>query len=336
MIAWITPTLRACAGLLLCLSLPAAGDYKPPRMADGKPSLQGTWSNASITRLTRGRDYKDLVISETELAALTDAHPQVVRQRTDDHLQPEDGLLDGSDLAMGRGYNAFWIDPGREFGLVKGTRRSSWIVDPADGQIPFTATGRKQRGQRRAERAEAAGPEARALGERCLISFGGNGGPPMLNTLYNNTYEIVQTPEHLMILVEMVHDARVIPIHAGPAEARRAVSSVPRWLGNSAAWWEGDTLVVETRNWHPEQARQGPIYMSERGKVIERFTRYSAQQILYEFEVDDPIYYTRPWRGEMSFNAVDGPVYEYACHEGNMGIIGILKGARAQERAAGD
>lgn len=316
----------------LALSAAAVADYEAPRLADGRPSLQGTWSNASITRLQRGPEYSKLIISDQQVAKLTNAHPQVVRQKTDDHLNQEDGLLDGSDLARGRGYNAFWIDPGKEFGLVKGTRRTSWIVEPADGQIPYTESGRKMRGRGRAEREESAGPEARSLGERCMLSFGSSGGPPMLNTLYNNTYEIVQTPDYVVILVEMVHDVRVIPIVSGPAEAGKAHGRVERWLGDSVGWWEGDTLVVETTGWQPEQARQGPVYLSEKGRVMERFSRYSDEQILYEFTVEDPVYYSRPWRGEMSFNAIDGEVYEYACHEGNVGMVGILQGARAKER----
>ncbi|MCW8194902.1 hypothetical protein F6455_08890 [Proteobacteria bacterium 005FR1] len=322
------------APLLLSLAIPALADYEPPRTADGKASLQGIWSNSSITRLQRSDEYDTLVISGEELKNLTNAHPQVVRQKTDDHLDPGDGLLDGSDLGMGRGYNAFWIDPGKEFGLVKGTYRSSWIVEPEDGQIPFSKQGRAMRGEGRAEREESAGPEARSLGERCMIGFGGTGGPPMLNTLYNNTYQIVQTPDHLMVLVEMVHDARIIPIVDGPRAKEAEFDAIDRWLGESVAWWEGDTLVVETRNWQKQQAQQGPVYVSDKGKVTERFTRWSDDQIFYEFEVEDPVYYTRPWRGEMSFNAVEGPVYEYACHEGNIGLEGILQGARVKERQA--
>lgn len=309
--------------------------YEPPRMADGKPSLQGTWSNASITRLQRNSNHSKLIIDDNELQKLTDAHPQVVRQKTDDHLDPDDGLLDGKDLARGRGYNAFWIDPGKEYGLVKGTRRSSWITDPANGRIPF-----KQRDRRAAspaeessegdERAIAAGPEARSLGERCIIGFGGTGGPPMLNTLYNNTYQIVQTSDYIMILVEMVHDARIIPIK----DKKPLDSSIPRWLGNSIAWWDGDTLVVETTNWHPEQAKRGPVNISQNGKVTERFSRYSDEQIFYAFTVEDPEYYLQPWKGELSFNAIDEHVYEYSCHEGNLGLEGILQGARAKEREA--
>lgn len=300
--------------------------YEPPRMPDGKPVIQGTWSNASLTRLQRGRDHATLIIDDEQVEALTSEHPQVVRQNTDDGLNPEDGLLDGSDLGRGRGYNAFWIDPGREYGLVKGTRRSSWIVEPADGRIPRKP--RTSRPTNNVRRSASEGPESRSLGERCIIGFGGTGGPPMLNTLYNNTYQIVQTSDHIMILVEMVHDARIIPIRDKQAYDQ----SIPRWLGNSVGWWEDDTLVIETRNWHPAQASGGPVSVSAKGKVTERLSRYSDNQIFYEFIVDDPENYTQTWRGEMSFNATDGQVYEYSCHEGNIGLEGILQGAREQER----
>ena len=319
------------------LSCSASYAYEPPRMPDGKPSLQGMWSNASITRLQRGREHSSLIIEEGKVDELTSAHPQVVRQRTDDHLDPNDGLLDGSDLGRGRGYNAFWIDPGREYGLVKGTRRSSWIVDPANGRIP-----RNPQAQIREEedesssgnrRSAAEGPESRSLGERCIIGFGGTGGPPMLNTLYNNTYQIVQTSDYVMILVEMVHDARIVPIKSKPIKSKQEYNpTVPRWLGNSVGWWEGDTLVVETQNWHPAQASRGPVATTTEGKVTERFTRYSDRQIFYEFTVEDPNLYTQAWKGEMSFNAIDGQVYEYSCHEGNLGLEGILQGAREQEK----
>ncbi|WP_460225258.1 hypothetical protein [Aurantivibrio infirmus] len=315
--------------LLIFASCLQAADYKPPRMADGKPSLQGTWSNTSITRLQRGSEYSKLIIESENVDELTNAHPQVVRQNTDDGLNPEDGLLDGKDLGQGRGYNAFWIDPGKEFGLVKGTRRSSWIVEPSDGRIPRS---NKRPPPRMGNRNEAAGPEVRSLGERCLIGFGGTGGPPMLNTLYNNTYQIVQTPNHVMILVEMVHDARIVTLVDPKDPMRHKYSGVQRWLGNSIGWWEGDTLVVETTNWRTEQAQTGPVMMSEKGKVTERFTRYSEQQIFYEFIVEDSEYYTQAWRGEMSLNTVSDSVYEYACHEGNIGMVGILQGARREEK----
>jgi len=238
-------------------------------------------------------------------------------------------LLDGSDLGKGRGYNAFWVDPGTRYGIVKGEARTSWIVEPEDGRIPFSDAGNDLRRVNRAKFSGNDGPEGRALGERCIIGFGSTGGPPMNNVLYNNMYQIVQTDDYVMILVEMVNDARIIPIsdEHRPAEHKR-------WLGDSIGRWEGDTLVVETINLHPQQAPRNAAPLSSEGKIIERFSRYSDEQILYTFEVSDPIYYTQNWRGEMSLNASENRLYEYACHEGNYGLPGILAGARREDADA--
>ncbi|MEX0738764.1 MAG: hypothetical protein WD071_05440 [Pseudohongiella sp.] len=325
----LAPMLGLTA-LLVCLPGYSAEEaYEPPRTPGGKPDFQGLWTNASITTLQRNDRYDKLVLDPDEVAAVTAAHPQNVRQATDDNLQAGE-LLDGSDLGMGRGYNAFWIDPGSSFGVVKGEHRTSWITEPADGRIPYSEEGQQLRREFRAHFSSNDGPEGRSLGERCLIGFGGTGGPPMLNVLYNNNYQFVQTDDYLMILVEMNQDARIIPINGEhrPAELQQ-------WLGDSVGWWEGDTLVVETRHLHPQQAGGAQVNLSDEGRVIERFTRYSDDQILYEFEVEDPVYYTQVWRGEMSFNTSDARLYEYACHEGNYGLPGILAGARRAEADAG-
>jgi hypothetical protein len=315
--------------MLLPISSQAADtSYEPPRTPDGKPDFQGVWTNASITTLQRASTYPNLVLSLDELGKATEEHPQNVRQATDDNLQPGQ-LLDGTDLPAGRGYNAFWVDPGSTFGLVKGEYRTSWIVEPDNGRIPYSEQGQRLMSEHRAVFSGNDGPEGRSLGERCLIGFGGTGGPPMLNVLYNNYYQIVQTPDYLMIMVEMNQDARIIPI-----DGKRRPAEQKQWLGDSIGWWEGDTLVVETRNLHPQQAKSGPVALSEQGRVTERFSRWSDNQIFYEFEVDDPIYYSSTWRGEMSFNVADGRAYEYACHEGNYGMIGILAGERRAEMDA--
>lgn len=303
----------------------AAEEYQVPRNEFGKPDLSGYWTNASLTNLQRPSNYDFLVIPPDQVAAVTANHPQNVRQATDDGLVQGE-LLDGSDLGQGRGYNAFWVDPGSEFGQVKGEHRTSWIVDPPDGRIPFTEDGQRLRREARARFSSNDGPEGRSLGERCIIGFGSTGGPPMLNVLYNNVYQIVQTGDYLTIVVEMVHDARIIPINGDhrPAEFEP-------WLGDSIGWWDGDTLVVETVNLHPQQAPRNAAPLSAQGKIVERFSRYSEDQIFYEFEVDDPVYYRQPWRGEMSLNLSAERQYEYACHEGNYGLEGILAGSRRQE-----
>lgn len=303
-------------------------DYDPPRTAQGKPDLQGYWTNASLTQLQRSEAYPDLVIPPSEIEDFTRNHHQNVRQATDDGLVQGE-LLDGSDLGRGRGYNAFWVDPGTRYGIVKGEARTSWIVEPADGRIPFSEDGRARRRANYAAFSSNDGPEGRALGERCLIGFGSTGGPPMNNVLYNNMYQIVQTEGYVMILVEMVSDARIIPIQSEHRPAQHQ-----RWLGDSIARWEGDTLVVETVNMHPQQAARNAAPLSAEGKIVERFSRYSDEQILYTFEVSDPHYYTENWRGEMSLNASENKLYEYACHEGNYGLPGILAGARRAEMDA--
>ncbi|MDF1764871.1 MAG: hypothetical protein P1V29_00635 [Gammaproteobacteria bacterium] len=321
--------LSALMFVLACVSQTSfSQDYEPPRTASGRPNLQGYWTNASLTQLQRGEGYSQLVIPPSEIEDFTRNNHQNVRQATDDGLVQGE-LLDGSDLGEGRGYNAFWVDPGTRYGIVKGEARTSWIVSPENGRIPFSEAGTQQRRAGYAQFSGNDGPEGRALGERCLIGFGSTGGPPMNNVLYNNMYQIVQTDDYVMILVEMVNDARIIPLSDThrPAEHQR-------WLGDSIGYWEGDTLVVETINLHPQQAFRNAAPLSSKGKIIERFSRYSDEQILYTFEVSDPEYYTADWRGEMSLNASENKLYEYACHEGNYGLPGILGGARRADADA--
>jgi len=249
---------------------------------------------------------------------------EVPGQRTDDE-QDKNTQLDGSDLNSGRGYNAFWIDPGMAFNNVKGEYRTSWIIDPADGQIPLKEGVQRRGGAARGGNFD--GPEARPLGERCIINSG-SAGPPMLPYLYNNNYEIIQTPEYVAIRVEMNNYTRII--HIG---GKHLPASIRPIHGSSIGHWEGDTLVVETTNFSPLHAN-GMIGLTETGKVTERFSRYSKNQILYEFTVDDPQRYKQPWRAEMSLNATDGRVFEYGCHEGNYALSGILQGAREEEKRA--
>ena len=208
---WITVVV-----ITLTTTAMAQDNYEPPRTASGKPNLQGFWTNAALTTMQRSSNYADigLVIPAESLQELTANHHQNVRQATDDN-QVAGQLPDGKDLGRGRGYNAFWVDPGSQFGVVKGEVRTSWITYPADGRIPFSAEGRQLRRAAfgSGQFSGSDGPEGRALGERCLIGFGSTGGPPMNNVLYNNMYQIVQTDDYVMIMVEMVHDARIIPIN---------------------------------------------------------------------------------------------------------------------------
>jgi hypothetical protein len=308
----------AALALTACVGVPA---FAAPRTIDGRPSFEGNWTNATITSLQRPERYKSLTIPADEVAAQTAAHPQVVRQQDDDNLDSS-RPLNGSDLRGGRGYNAFWIDPGRRFARVKGEYRTSWIVDPQDGQIPYQAGMRTRMEE---ARSNFDGPEARPLGERCVINSN-SAGPPMLNYLYNNNYEFVQTADALVIRAEMNNYARIVRIGGTHASA-----AVRTFHGDSIGHWDGDTLVIETTSFHALHAR-GNVPLTEQGRVVERLTRVSDTEILYEFTVEDPASYTRPWRGEMTFNATDDLVFEYACHEGNYALPGILSGAREQEK----
>jgi len=313
------------------LAASAADPYQPPRTLSGKPSFEGVWTNATLTSLTRPSRFKGPTIAPADIERETNAHPQVVRQRTDDH-QNETTQRDGSDLGSGRGYNAFWIDPGMTYNRVRGEYRTSFVVDPPDGQIPFLADARRRMRQPDDEESQSTrpmgnfdGPEARPLAERCILASG-SAGPPMMTYLYNNNYEFVQTDTNFVIRSEMINAPRIVRIGS-----KHLPASLRPIHGDSIGWWEGDTLVVETTNFHPYHA-SGRIGLTENAKVSERFTRYSDDQIVYEFIVDDPARYAKPWRGEYSFNRSKDLVYEYACHEGNYALSGILSGAREQEK----
>jgi hypothetical protein len=325
--------MLAAVAVSMACAAPAA-EKQIPRTADGRPDFTGTWSNASVTNLARPPGVTQLVVSREEAETLVKANPfQRLIEADSAPSDLNDNLL--ADGNSDRGYNAFWVDPGNFLGSVKGEYRTSWIVEPANGQLPLSEEGRKRIQADRTKRQQTMfhGPEALPLAERCLIGFSGAGGPGMLNTIYNNNYQIVQTPEHMAILVEMVHDARIIPLFKNKttAQASHRTAKTGFWLGDSVGWWEGDTLVVEVTNVNPQQGRAGPVYLSEQGKVTERFSRASPTQVLYEFQVEDPTYYTQAWRAEISLNARKESIYEYACHEGNYAMEGILRGARNQE-----
>jgi hypothetical protein len=305
-----------------------------PRTSYGKPDLTGVWSNASVTNLTRAPGVAKLVVGKDEAAKLAKNSPfQKLAEAEEGPSNLNDNLL--KDENSDRGYNTFWVDPGKSLANVKGEFRTSWIVEPANGQMPLSDAGKTLVAQARKTRMDNlyAGPEYLPLPERCMIGFSGAGGPGMLNTIYNNNYQIVQTPDAIVIDVEMVHDARVIPLFRAKADAlaHHKPPAITPFLGDSVGWWEADTLVVDTVNVNPQQAQQGPVFLSPKGHVTERFSRTSADQIFYEFQVEDPVYYTQAWRAEESLNARKEHVYEYACHEGNYAMAGILGGARKQE-----
>jgi hypothetical protein len=300
--------------------------YAPPRAADGKPDLQGFWVNTSLTSLERSGQFKELVIP-AEQAARLEAGRLAANIRADLPTDPNSGAPKaGQDVG---GYNNAYVDAGLHYATIKGEKRSSWIVDPPNGKLPYTAEGRKQfEDGLHFVRNTFDGPETRPMAERCLVGFGSTGGPPMINVMYNNTYQFVQTPENVVINVEMNHDARIIPLGDASMENYQ-------WLGRSKGRWEGDTLVVETTNFHPGESLRtffsASYLLSSDAKVIEKFSRISDSEILYEFTVTDPKLFTQPWRAEMIFNWSPQPAYEYACHEGNHALPGILAGARLND-----
>jgi len=305
-----------------------AEQWVMPRTPDGHPDLQGNWTNKTITPFERA-EGQGPVFSWDQVATLegrADARVQRGAQASDpSRPPPRAGRSTG-------GYNNVYIDRGDRVAIVHGEPRSSLLTHPSDGRRPpFTQTGEQRIADYRAFRRQFGtydNPENRPLGERCIMSFGSSAGPPMIpNSFYNNNYTIVQTPDHIMILTEMVHDVRVIRL----GEPNPLPTHVRPWMGDSWGHWEGDTLVVETTNIYPLQTFRG-IPPSEHLKVVERFTRVDEETILYEFTVDDPTTYTEPWGGEIPFQAFDDMLYEYSCHEGNYALTNILSGARYQER----
>jgi hypothetical protein len=340
----------------------AAAKPKPwvvPRTSDGKPDLQGNWTNETQTPLER-MGAQGTTLTDEQATAI-EQRAQLVEETRDKPSDPnraappKGGGAGGfsvagdrsfieiiSDAAGGAvgGYNGFWLDPGLSVIRIDGVARSSIIIDPPNGRLPaLTDAGKKRLAEINA-RAKKFGefdhPEMRPLADRCLVSFGSNAGPPMLpNYFYNNNYTIVQTRDHVMILTEMNHDARVIRLNAkehGPADLRP-------WFGDSVGHWEGDTLVVETTNIHPMQLSQTSILWAYRGaseklKVTERFTRTGPDTIKYRFTMEDPESFTAPFTGELPFNRLEEMVYEYACHEGNHAMTNILSGERSKEREA--
>ncbi len=311
-----------------------------------RPELNGIWTNASLTSLSRPRGVEKLVLTAEEAQQMA-ANVSIAGLPASEVDAPE-AVVPGTAPPAGsfdfglRGYNDFWIDPGSTLALVKGEFRSSYIINPENGQIPRLENPRVTFEDRGFGRryvtgiGDNSGPEALPLAERCLLGFGNTSGPGMMGTLYNSTYQFVQTDDYVMILIEMVHDARIIPTFASAEEARtnRRPAVFQQWLGDSVGWYEGDTLVVETVNINPLQMSQSSVPISAAGKITERFSRYSDTEVVYQFTVDDDNLYSQPWTAELSFHATEGPVYEYACHEGNYAMPGILAGARMEEAAA--
>jgi hypothetical protein len=291
-------------------------NWIPPRTPDGKPDLQGVWTNVTITPLERPADLKDKAVFTPAEAAQYER--DVVQRNNADRR-------DGSAEAdVGRAYNNFWYDRGTK---VIPALRTSLVIDPPDGRIPALTPAAQQRVAAQAEARRqhpADGPEDRALTERCILWP--TAGPPMLPGPYNNNYQIVQGPGYVAIEVEMIHDVRIISTDGRP----HLPSDVRQWMGDSRGHWEGNTLVVDTTNFSGKTTFRGS---DESLHLVERFTRAGPDMILYEFTVDDPASFTKPWTAQVPMLKMEGPLVEYACHEGNYAMTGMLGGARADEKA---
>jgi hypothetical protein len=332
------PRLLAAASLVAATAGWACAQ-ETPRAPSGKADLTGTWTARTLTPLERPDSQPKLVIAREEADKL---EGRVVSGRTQAAQRTDPNAPAPPKTSNPGGYNDFWLDPGESYTVVRGEIRTSGIVDPPTGKIPYrdrlasTVTQRQISAEYASGKGDYQGPEDIPLRERCLIGFGNTGGPGMLGSVYNNTYQFVQTEDHMVMLIEMVHDARIIPIFGSAAEARAAhrPAAIKPWLGDSVGWWEGDTFVMETINVNPVQASESSIPLTKDGRMVERFTRTGPDAIAYEFEVTDPSHYTQPWKAEYTLTVPKGGVYEYACHEGNYAMAGILGGARLAERKA--
>jgi hypothetical protein len=309
--------VSAAGIVVVVLTIPlAAQKWTPPRTEWGHPDLQGLWTNATITPFERPAELATKEVLTEEEAAQYEK--QTLQARDADR---RDGAADAD---LGRSYNQFWYDRGTK---VISSRRTSLVVDPPDGRIPpLTADAQRQVSDRAAARqaGPADGPESRSLAERCILWP--TAGPPMLPSGYNNNYQILQTPGYVVILIEMIHDVRIIPLDGRPHLSQ----TVRQWMGDSRGRWEGDTLVVETTNFTDKTNFRGS---GEHLKLVERFTRVDGGTINYEFTVSDAASFTRAWKAAVPMTKTEGLIYEYACHEGNYGMTNLLSGARALEKA---
>ena len=314
---------RSCVWLLvmsiglLCVpesALAQAVEGGSPRTSWGQPDLQGVWDFRIATPLERPEELAGKgVLSDEEAAA-------VIQQLEDRWTQ----LGEGSATDPGA-YNQFWFDYGKS---VTEDRRTSLIVDPPDGRIPMRTSQAKVRAEASRERRRehpADSWEDRGISERCILGF--NAGPPMESSAYNNIMQLFQTPDFVVILNEMVNDSRIVPLDGRP----HLPSDVRQWRGDSRGRWEGETLIVDTMNFTGKTQVRGS---GETLHLVERFTRVDGDTLVYEYTVEDPESFERPWTVSMPMTRSTEPVFEYACHEGNYGMEGILAGARADERDA--
>jgi hypothetical protein len=321
--------IAAAGALTLAMLTPRhagaqSGKWTPPRTSDGKPDISGIFTFSTITPLQRPTALAEKQTLSAEEAAAFEASEN--RRLNRDLFDPEKGAPSAGYAPRAQGgvlsYNDFWYERGSR---VTEDRRTSLIVDPPDGRIPLNDATRK----RNAELAQinnsgfANSHTDRSLADRCIMGF--NSGPPMVSSTYNNNVQILQSPGYVVILNEMIHNARIIPTDGRPHGTLR------QWAGDSRGRWEGNTLIVDTINFKRETSLSGS---SENTHLVERFTRIDADTVQYEFTVTDPTTYTRPWTAVLPLQKADGVLYEYACHEGNYGLHGILAGQRAKEKDA--
>ena len=315
----------ALLATLLLAPFPAVGQSKsstPARTPDGKPNLEGIYSFATITPLQRPEALAGkATLSDEEAAAFETSENTRLNRDLFDPIkgQPSAGYPPRSEGGV-LSYNEFWYERGNRLTRDK---RTSLIVDPPDGRIPFTEAARRRNAERTRQLNAGFGDshEDRSLADRCLMGF--NSGPPMVPGSYNNNLQILQANGLVVIINEMVHNTRLIPTDGRPHTTLR------QWTGDSRGRWEGDTLVVETINFRRETSLQGSTADT---RLVERFTRVDKDTIKYEFTVSDPNSYTRPWSAMVPLVKIEEPLFEYACHEGNYGLANILAGARAQEK----
>jgi hypothetical protein len=302
--------------VILLVSVTLAASWTPPRTPDGQPDLQGTWTNATITPFERAKEFEGKpILTEEETAAL---ERRAAQNRVD--RPPREGEVGD--------YNQLWIDSGTK---VVSTRQSSLVIDPSDGRVPLSPAGEAKRNYNLGHNTDSY--KYMSPWDRC-ITRGLPGG--MFPAGYNNAYQIVQTPGYVVIVSEMIHEARIIPLNS----TQHLPQTIRQWNGDSIGHWQGNTLVVDTTNyngkgWITTSAASGRIKgvpQSEALHVVERFARVAADTISYEVTIDDPSVYTQPWKVSVPLaKAENYQIYEYACHEGNEAVGLVLRGGRAKD-----
>ncbi len=345
--------LITITGILAALTLPLSAaygseqsnsaNYKPTRNAQGHPNLQGTWDFRTLTPLERPEALGDKAVFSA-----------------DEQLAFRDKVIEASDVDKARenakaeedvegAYNNFWFDYGT---TMNEDRRTSLIVDPPNGRLPaLTAKAREQMKSAHLRVAPVrdiisiglkgfrpVGPEALGLSERCMLSF--NAGPPLIPSAYNNNLRIVQTPRYVVLFTEMIHDARIVPIDG----SSHLPEDIQKWTGDSRGHWDGDTLVVETANFTDktptfqlpinlnDQSKNGVVGSGKNMKLTERFIPVSESRLIYEYTIDDPNTFASAFTVAIPLRATEDQIFEYACHEGNHAMTGMLRGARTEER----